>query len=203
MLVGITGPSGAGKGLAVKVFEKYGFRTIDADKVAREVVMPGETALQQLTDAFGRDILHADGTLNRRLLAKRAFSSRELTDRMNAIMLAEIRARMVTRAAEFAARGENCLFDAPLLFEAEMGALCDCRVAVVAPVEMRIARLAARDGITEEEIRKRISMQHGDDYYIARCEYVIVNDSDQASLVRQTEETVISILDQTEADHSA
>lgn len=187
MLVGITGPSGAGKGLAVQIFAAHGFCVIDADKVAREVVMPGEPALTKLAETFGRDILKSDGTLDRRLLAKRAFASRESTDRMNEIMLTEIRKRMIVRAEDYRSRGEDCLFDAPLLFEAHLEDYCDCCVAVIAPLTLRIQRLAERDGITEDEIRSRIKMQHEDEYYTSRCQYIIMNDSDKTALKKETE----------------
>lgn len=194
MVVGITGPSGAGKGLVVGVFESHGFRVVDADKVAREVVMPGEPALYELSSEFGGDIINADGTLNRRLLANRAFASRENTDRMNDIMLNVIRRRMIDRADEFKIQRINCVFDAPLLFEAGLEECCDCCVAVIAPIEIRINRLAKRDCITEEEIRMRIEMQHNDEYYTSRCQYVIINDKGKAELEKASDEVVKDIL---------
>lgn len=190
MLVGVTGPSGAGKGLAVRTFAAHGFYVIDADKVAREVVMPGEAALMQLAEIFGADLIKADGTLDRRLLANRAFASRESTDRLNDIMLTEIRKRMIDRAEDCRDRGENCLFDAPLLFEARLEEYCDCCVAVIAPLALRIRRLSERDGITEEEIRSRIKMQHEDEYYTSRCQYIIINDRDRAALEKETEKII-------------
>lgn len=195
MLVGITGPSGAGKGLVVDIFEAHGFCVIDADKIAREVVMRGEPALTQLAEAFGRDIIKADGTLNRRLLAKRAFASRQNTDRMNDIMLTEIRSRMALRALECRSDGRNCLFDAPLLFEAHLEELCDCCIAVTAPVNLRIKRLSERDSITEDEIRSRMKMQHEDEYYTSRCQYIIINDSDKTALKKKAEKLLKSIMD--------
>lgn len=194
MLVGITGPSGAGKGLVVKVFEANGFQTIDADKVSREVVMPGEPALSELSAEFGEDIINADGTLNRRLLSNRAFASRENADRMNDIMLDVICRRMIGRADEFKAQGINCVFDAPLLFEAGLEKCCDCCVAVIAPIELRINRLIGRDCITEEEIRRRIKMQHNDEYYTSRCQYVIINDKGKTELEEMSYKVVKDIL---------
>ena len=194
MLVGITGPSGAGKGLVARVFESYGFHAIDADEIARAVVMPGEPALTRLAEKFGSDIVKADGTLDRRLLAKRAFASRENTDLMNDIMLTEIRTRMIAYAHECRTREEDCLFDAPLLFEAHLEETCDCCVAVIAPLELRIKRLCERDGITESEIRSRIKMQHEDEYYTSRCQYIIINDSDKTMLEKKAQELVELIL---------
>ena len=124
----------------------------------------------------------SDGSLDRRLLGSRAFSSEQGTEKLNNIMLTEIRRRMILRAKEYAAEGKNCLFDAPLLIEAELDVLCDVCVAVIAPPEVRIQRLMLRDGLTDPEIRSRISRQHEDEYYTSHCEYVIVNDGDLAEL---------------------
>lgn len=193
MLVGVTGPSGAGKSLAVGVFEAHGFRVIDADLIAREVVLPGQPVLLKLAAEFGSDIIRADGTLDRRRLAERAFSSRKRTDRMNAVMHPEIRKRMAAQAADYAAAGEDCLFDAPLLFEAGLETLCDCCVAVVAPMEVRLERLSRRDGLTRQEILSRLNRQHEDEYYTSRCQYVIVNNSDADAMRRETEKVIALI----------
>lgn len=182
MLIGITGPSGAGKGRVVEEFAGRGFAVIDADQIARESVLPGAPALKALAETFGEDIILSDGSLDRRLLAGRAFASVESTKAMNSIMLSGIVSRMTALAGEYADSGRNCLFDAPLLIEAGLDRICDVCVAVVAPLETRIERLIRRDGLSEAEIRSRISRQHSDDYYTSRCDYVIVNDGDIARL---------------------
>lgn len=194
MLVGITGPSGAGKGCVVSVFAGRGFEVIDADEVARDVVMPGEPALEALAEEFGRDIILPDGTLDRRLLAGRAFASRESTDSLNRIMHTEIIRRMTERAEKCAASGRHCLFDAPLLIEAGLDRICDARVAVIAPLGERVSRLMRRDGLTEREILARISRQHDDGYYTSQCEYVIVNDGDRMKLEKEAEQTAEEVL---------
>lgn len=194
MLVGITGPSGSGKGAVVGTFEAYSFGIIDADKIAREIVMPGEPALAELAVRFGEDLINSDGTLNRRLLADRAFSSRESTDELNRIMHGSICRRMINRADELDAQGINCVFDAPLLFEAGLEKYCDCIVSVVAPAEIRARRLVKRDGVTDEEIRKRMKMQHEDEYYTSRSQYIIVNDGSLEQLAEKSEEIVKEII---------
>lgn len=194
MLVGITGPSGAGKGCVVALFAERGFEVIDADKIAREVVLPGEPVLKALAEAFGSDILLDDGSLDRRALAGKAFASARQTERLNHIMHAEIVRRMIARAAECAAAGKNCVFDAPLLIEAGLEGMCDTTIAVIAPLNERIKRLMGRDGLTEQEIRSRISRQHDDAYYTSRCEVVIVNDGDREALERKAAEVADSIL---------
>ena len=199
MIVGITGPSGAGKGCVTRVFENRGFDIIDADRIAREIVMPGQPTLAALTLEFGPDILCPDGSLNRRALAATAFASRQRTDALNRIMLDEIVRRMTALAGRYNALKQNCLFDAPLLIEAGLDAVCDTNVAVIAPVNVRIDRLMARDGLTEAEIRSRVSRQHGDDYYVSHCEYVIVNDGSISQLEMKAGRVVNSILQRFDA----
>ena len=194
MLVGITGPSGAGKGAVVVAFEARGFGIVDADKVAREIVMPGEPALAELAVSFGGDLINSDGTLNRRMLADRAFSSRESTDRLNQIMHGSICRRMLERAEELGARGINCVFDAPLLFEAGLEKYCDCVISVIAPVGIRAQRLAKRDGLTSEQISRRMQAQHDDEYYTSRSQYIIVNDGSLQQLAEKSEEVVKDII---------
>ena len=176
MLAGITGPSGAGKSEVVKVFADKGFEVIDADMIAREVVMPGGPALLQLAGAFGADVILPDGSLDRRLLASRAFASPEHTRTLVGITHPAILITMRERAENARLDGRNCLFDAPLLIEAGLDGMCDVRIAVVAPEEIRIKRLLRRDGISEDGVRARISRQHDDGFYTQRCDYVIVND---------------------------
>ena len=198
MLVGITGPSGAGKGCVAGMFAERGFAVIDADRIAREVVMPGQPALKALSGRFGEDIIKADGTLDRRLLAQRAFSTQEATEALNGIMHGEICAKMTALADNYRQEGRNCLFDAPLLIEAGLAELCDRNVAVIAPPEVRIARLMKRDGLGEEEIRLRLSRQQSDGYYISHCDYTVYNDGD----LRRVEEQVKTVADSLADDAS-
>lgn len=187
MLLGITGPSGAGKGCVTEVFKKLGFEVIDADQVAREVVRPGEPTLAALAKEFGGDIIRDDGSLDRRALAQEAFTSPQRTQTLNEIMHGEICRRMTGLAESYAKAGKNCLFDAPLLIEAGLLEKCDASIAVIAPPELRIARLTRRDGLTEQEIRTRLSRQHDDEYYTSRCQFTVINDGDLSRLVEQTE----------------
>ena len=193
MLLGITGPSGAGKGCVTEILAGHGFVVIDADRVAREVVLPGQPALSALAEKFGDDVINPDGSLNRRRLAQKAFASQQGTDSLNAIMLGEICRRMKELAAACAKEGKNCLFDAPLLLEAGLNEVCGASIAVVAPKDVRIARLMQRDGLTEQEIRSRLSRQHDDAYYTSRCQYTIVNDGDLSHLKEQTDKILFNL----------
>ena len=187
VLLGITGPSGAGKGCVAKFFAQRGYAVIDADQVAREVVMPGQPVLAALADRFGGDIVKADGTLDRRLLAQRAFSSQEETKALNQIMHGEICRRMKALAENYKKSGQNCLFDAPLLIEAGLTELCDRCIAVISSENVRVTRLMERDGISQQEIHNRLSRQQSDDYYTSQCDYTIVNNGDLKELEKQAE----------------
>ena len=187
VLLGITGPSGGGKGCVAKIFAQRGFAVIDADQVARDVVLPGQPVLAALADRFGGDIIKADGTLDRRLLAQRAFSSQEQTKALNQIMHGEICRRMKSLAENYKKSGQNCLFDAPLLIEAGLTELCDRCIAVISSEDVRIARLMERDGISQQEIHNRLSRQQSDDYYTSQCDYTIVNNGDLKELEKQAE----------------
>ncbi len=194
LTVGITGPSGAGKSTAVAVFKKRGFCVVDADKIARELTVPKSPMLSLLAERFGEDIINGDCSLNRGLLASRAFSSREQTDALNKIMHGQIRAEMLRRADDCAKRGVNCAFDAPQLFEAGLENDCDCILTVTAPREIRRERLLKRDCVSPTEIDKRMDRQKDDEYYARHSHYVIVNDKGVKELELATERVVNMIL---------
>lgn len=196
VLIGITGPSGAGKGCVAAYFARRGFAVIDADRIAREVVMPGQPALARLSEQFGGEIIRPDGTLDRRLLAQRAFSSEQGTEALNGILLGEICQRMTALAGQYGKEGKNCLFDAPLLIEAGLSDRCNASIAVIAPVEVRKARLMQRDGLTGQEISNRFSRQHSDEFYISHSDYTIFNDGDLDRLRKQAESICDRLLQQ-------
>ena len=133
LTVGVTGPTGAGKSSLQELAEEFGFVWLDCDVAAREIVMPGQPALGELAAAFGSDILLADGSLNRRLLAERAFSSPEGTCKLNQITHPRITQWLIDRRSSAFALGKSIVIDAPLLFDAGVDELCDVTIAVVAP----------------------------------------------------------------------
>ena len=193
-VIGLTGGTGSGKTEAAKYLESLGAARFDADEASHAVTAPGGAALGPIRATFGDEVFFPDGTLNRRRLAAIAFASREKTDRLNAIMHTEIRKRMLERADACRAAHINVIFDAPQLFEAGMEDACDCCVAVTAPLEIRVKRLTDRDGLTEQEIRRRVARQHEDSFFIERCQYHICNDGDIAQLERKTEAVIGEIL---------
>ncbi len=192
LAVGITGTTGAGKSTLTKLFEQQGFFPIDADAIAREVTQKGEPALQELCRVFGDDILHPDGTLNRRLLADRAFASPEQTKKLNAVTHPAILKKIRLLAKEKTEAGEHVVMDVPLLFECGLDAICDYTVHITADRAQRMARLRLRDGLSDAAIEKRMQAQHNEDYFTQRSSFVIIN-NDNSDLSAQFEQVLKTI----------
>ena len=174
LIIGLTGATGAGKSTAVEYFRQNGFVTIDADSLARKAMMPGSSCLKQVCGVFGKDILNPDNTLNRGKLAKKAFSSRENAQLLNDITHPWIFLQIMKLCREHIDSGnKKILFDAPLLFESRSEIMCDFVVCVTAPKEVRMERLLKRDGLSREQLEKRMKVQHEDNYYISKADFVI------------------------------
>lgn len=187
IIVGLTGPTGSGKSTVCSIFIKNGCAVIDADKIAREAVKKGTACLKQLCMAFGDDILTANGELNRKALAAKAFSTAENTKLLNDITHPSIIAISMQRVKQLIAEGYKIIvFDAPALFESNTDIMCRYIVTVTAPQDVRLARIMERDKLTGEQAELRISAQHDDVFYTENSDFVINND-DIETTVKKTE----------------
>ena len=192
IIIGLTGPTGSGKSTVSAFFREQGFEVINADELARSVVSQGSVCLKQLALVFGSDIIDGNGRLDRRLLAKRAFSSKENTALLNEITHPHIFLRSLKACREYIDSGKKkIVFDAPVLFESNSDLMCDAVVSVIAPKATRITRIAQRDGIDVKSIEERIHAQHYDDYYINKSDYVI----DGSEPLEQVRANVLSIIE--------
>lgn len=176
--LGLTGPTGAGKSTVARLLEQNGIPLVDADAIARTVTEKGSPVLSALADTFGKDILFPDGSLDRRALAAVAFSSKENTEKLNAVTHPAILARIRRALAD--ATGDAVVLDAPLLFETGLDALCDHTVAIVADEAVRLARITARDGISEEAAKKRMAVQPDTAFYAAHADILLYNNGDRS-----------------------
>lgn len=193
-VLGLTGQSGAGKSSVAQLLAKHGFRIVDADKVARRVVEKDSPCLAALQEAFGGGILQPDGSLDRKKLAKAAFSDDVGVAKLNEITHPYIMARIKEELAELTQSGcTKAVLDAPALFEAGADSLCGKIMAVISPRQMRLERIMARDGISYDEADRRISAQSQDDYYTGRSDFIIENNG-SAQELSQTVEHVIKAL---------
>lgn len=175
-ILGVCGPTGAGKSYVTGLLAKEGFAVVDADKVAREVVKPGSDLLLPLANAFGHDIIKEDGSLDRRRLAERAFVNKDTAARLSALTHPAIVQRMVNDALAFVKTGRSVVLDAPLLYSAKLDRLCDKVIKVTAPEEIRKARIMSRDGITGKDAGKRMAAQTEEDEASNAADLILVND---------------------------
>lgn len=193
-IIGLTGPTGSGKSSFANYFQQKGFKIIDADKIARDITTNNKVCIKTLASAFGEDILNADKTLNRKVLATKAFSSKENTQLLNDITHPFVYLEVMKLAKEYIKSGEtNLLFDAPLLLESNGDLLCDCVVSVLCPLEIRIKRIISRDNISESQAKERINAQNPDDFYTKSSNFCVNNNSDLKNLYLQADEILEKI----------
>lgn len=190
--IGLTGQTGSGKSVVAAFWAERGAAIIDADAIAREVTKPGHPCLKALAEAFSPDILRADGSLDRKALAARAFTDPAATKKLTGITHPYILALCRERAAQARTAGAPfVVFDAPLLFESGLSDDCDLTVAVLADPDTRRARIRARDALTEAEARQRMRTQPNDFYYIARADRILYNNGDTEALRAQAEAVLL------------
>ena len=173
-IIGLTGPTGAGKSSACAICKELGIKHIDCDIIARKATEKGEEGLLAVVKAFGEDILNADGTLNRKALAEKAFKDADSTDLLNKTLLPIIH-KMVLNEIDC----DRVLLDAPTLFESGVNEICHKIVAVLADREIRLKRILSRDNITTEQALLRINAGKTDDFYKEKCDFVIYNNADE------------------------
>lgn len=179
-VLGITGGIGAGKSSVTRFFADLGAEIVDADKIAREILEPDKEGYFQVIEAFGKEILSGDGTINRKALAQIAFASKESISKLNNITHPLVFKEMKKRIEE-SKKALVCL-DVPLLFSCDFPIGCDKTLAVIAQEEERIKRVMDRDGMTREMVVARISKQLPDDVLIEKADYYIDNNGNMESL---------------------
>ncbi|NLG48470.1 dephospho-CoA kinase [Gordonia sp. (in: high G+C Gram-positive bacteria)] len=160
--VGLTGGIGAGKSTVAKTFIERGAYHVDADRIAREVVEPGTPGLAQLAEAFGPEILDADGALDRAALAARAFVDDESRTLLNSITHPLIGAR-TQELTDAAPADAVILHDVPLLVEGHMAPFYHLVAVVHADADIRLDRLVNLRGMDADDARSRIAAQATDD----------------------------------------
>ncbi len=189
IIIGLTGPTGSGKSSVRTVVESLGFKHIDCDIIARKAVEKGTEGLKALCKAFGNDILNPNGTLNRKKLAKIAFSSKEKTELLNSTIFPFIR-ELVLKETEYG----NTLLDAPTLFESGINNICFKTIAVLSDKQARLTRIVKRDNLTREEAVLRMSAGKDDNFYEKNADYIIYNNSSQVDFLTEFKHTISEIL---------
>ena len=187
LLLGLTGGIGAGKSTVAALLADRGAGIVDADRIAREVVEPGEPALEALRREFGDTVLSDDGTLDRAALAGLAFATPERTAALNAIMHPAIAQRTAARLTEHA-HLPVVVHDVPLLVENGMTGNYHLSLLVDVPEETRLDRLTTSRGLDREDAQRRIRAQATDDQRHLACDAALDNAGTQEHLREQVVE---------------
>lgn len=171
------------------MLRNLGAAVVDADQIAREVLTPGGPAYEGVVAAFGAEIVRPDVTIDRKALATRIFADPAARQRLNALTHPHIRARMAEETRRLSAGGQTkvIVLDIPLLFETRGADDLDGVIVVYADEPARLRRLIARDGLTEEEARRRVSAQMPLADKVARADWVIDNTGPPEATRRQVE----------------
>ena len=171
-LIGLTGQSGAGKSTAAEMFAESGMTVINADALVAEIYESSPACLRAVAASFGQDIIGTDGRLDRRLLAKRTFESKENTALLGSIVHPFVIAETLKILKTISG---TAVFDAPQLFESNMDAVCDIIVSVTADESVRLRRIMERDGLMREQARERISAQYSEEFFRGHSDFTIEN----------------------------
>ncbi|AIQ28739.1 MULTISPECIES: dephospho-CoA kinase [Paenibacillus] len=187
MIMGLTGGIASGKSTVSALFVAKGAALVDADVIAREVMLPGHPVLAAAVQAFGETILQPDGTLDRARLGEMVFRDPEALQTLNNLthpaIRTEIKDRMYALDQEDPQR--LVIVDIPLLYESQLDNLFDQIIVVYVPRRVQLARLMARNGMTLEQAENRLKSQMDIELKRRKADYVIDNSGDPGATERQ------------------
>lgn len=183
--IGLTGGIGSGKSTVADLFAAHGVPVIDADVIARELVRPGQPALEDIVAAFGREVLDDAGCLDRGRLRDLVFADASRRKRLEAILHPRIRAEMEQRLAD--SSSPYALLVIPLLFETGQRDLVDRVLVIDVPEEQQRCRVAARDRLSAQQIDAVLAAQATRAQRRAGADDVIDNSGEPAALERQVD----------------
>jgi len=198
--VGLTGGIGSGKSEVSARLAALGAVVLDADKAARDVVMPGTPGLARVAETFGAGVLQADGSLDRARLAEIVFADDAARGRLNAIVHPLVHERMraaeaeAVRAGGVSDDGVVVVHDVPLLAEGGRAGEFDLVIVVDVPAEVQVARLVAR-GMAEGQARARMAAQASREQRLAVADIVIDNAGTLSDLDRRVEDVWAELRD--------
>lgn len=192
-ILGVTGPTGAGKSFLCKALSKH-IPMIDADEVYHSLLIPPSECLDALRKTFGNDVFLPNGALDRTALSKIVFSDKEKLALLNGTVLHFVLNRIREIISDLEHGGNTCvLVDAPTLIESGFHIECDAVISVLSSPELRLSRIMTRDEISEEKASLRIAAQKDDNFYRAHSDLVLFNDGDTESLIRHATEFLATL----------
>lgn len=185
-VIGITGPTGAGKTTVLNVLADLGGVILDCDAVYHDLTCSCEPMRQELAQRFGTDIFDEYGALLRKKLGAIVFEDEQALTDLNTITHRYVYQAVEQAIAAAKAEGRPAVaIDAIALLESGLGELCDATVAVTADDDLRVRRIMARDNISEEYARKRVEAQKPSRWFEAHCTYTLRNNGAPSKLEAQ------------------
>lgn len=190
MNIGLTGGIASGKSTVSRLLVERGALLVDADRIAREIVLPGSPALDQIADRFGADMLLPDGSLDRKRLGNVVFSDAAERKALEEITHPAIRQEMITQMRRLEEEHPQSLVvvDVPLLYESGLTDRFEEIVVVYVPQAIQLERLMRRDGLTEAEASERLLSQWDIEMKRERADYVIDNSNGIEETRQQVEQ---------------
>ncbi|GGK76827.1 dephospho-CoA kinase [Amphritea balenae] len=179
-VVGLTGGIGSGKSAVSRLFEAFGVTVIDADQVAREVVEPGEQALDNIAQRFGSDILLSNGSLDRSALRKIVFEEPRQRDWLEDLLHPLIRTRIMLKLEQ--SNSGYAMLASPLLLETDQHLLVNHILVVDVDVETQISRTVSRDSTDEVQVRAIIAAQMPREERVSKADDLIDNRGNEEQL---------------------
>lgn len=186
LVVGITGGIGSGKSAVTKLFEDLGVQVVDADIAARVIVEPGRPALAAIADHFGKEILQADGTLDRAALRQKVFSDNSERTWLEQLTHPLIGQEIVDQLE--AVTSPYAIFASPLLLETSQRELVDLIAVVDVPEETQLKRTMTRDDNDEAQVKRIMAVQMKRDQRLELADIVIDNSGSLEQLESVVEE---------------
>jgi dephospho-CoA kinase len=178
--IGLTGGIGSGKTTVAKVFEVLGIPVYYADEAAKELMHTNELLKQQLIFHFGKETFFEDGQLNRKHLSSIVFNNKEKLELLNSL----VHPATIADAKEWFSKQQSpyVIKEAALLFESGTAEGLDYIIGVTAPTALRIKRVMDRDGVSPEDVKKRMTNQVDDIIKMKLCDFVLHNNEQELLL---------------------
>ncbi|MBR4971583.1 MAG: dephospho-CoA kinase [Oscillospiraceae bacterium] len=173
MIIGITGGTGCGKTTLLRCIAEKGGVILDCDAIYHDLLQTDKALLAAIEARFPGVV--EDGVLQRKKLGQIVFADEQALQDLNNITHTAVKAQVLR---QLASQPKLAAIDAIGLFEGDLAELCDTTVAITAPVEDRVRRLMARDGISEAYARQRIAAQRSNEAFSALCHHTLENDGD-------------------------
>ena len=196
LLVGLTGGMGSGKTLAASFFKELGAHIIDADQLSRDLVHPGQIALNEIVSYFGGNILDANGNLDRKKLGKIVFQNAEKKSVLEGILHPKIIAKEQEEFLRICAKDPLAIviIDSALLIESQNYKHVDKVIVVRSSKETQIQRVLSRNGFSYDEIEDRINNQMSLEDKIKYADFILDNDLEPDKLRRKVQEIYPKLL---------